>query len=555
MGQSQRKNFSHEMAPGESSQEMLRRSRSNELFIAIVGPAGSGVGTCALALKGLLETEVIGGHSFEVEIVKGSEVIREWATREGLLLPPPAQGGQKTIEAMEQMQDRGDDMRRLTRDNAAITRGVIRKIMEARARATGSVFADGAPVAPDSKPRAYIIDSLRHSAEAHLLRRVYQDAFALVGVVCDPEQRRNRLTENYFGFNSRALQSTKDKIERFMDRDANSSESYGQHVTDTFQEADYFVDNSEKAPPNQTKMNESLHRFVHIMTMRQVVRPTIAETAMHHAHSARLRSACMSRQVGAALVDQRGNIVATGTNEVPRAGGGVYGESFDRQEHLIDHRCVFRASKYCSSNKEQNQIIEEMITAFPELVSERGRDDVVAAIRRTRIGGLIEFSRAVHAEMDAILSAARVGVSPVGCRLFVTTFPCHYCARHIVAAGIDEVQYIEPYPKSRAVHLHDDSISTGEHGWVAPSLTRARQGAEVAHTGNEQARLEQSRVLFRPFTGVAPRMYARAFLKDRDYKNKVSGDLEMGVPDWGGPWDLLQVPYTKLEAELSKANA
>jgi hypothetical protein len=50
-------------------------------------------------------------------------------------------------------------------------------------------------------------------------------------------------------------------------------------------------------------------------------------------------------------------------------------------------------------------------------------------------------------------------------------------------------------------------------------------------------------------------MYARAFLKDRDYKNKVSGDLEMGVPDWGGPWDLLQVPYTKLEAELSKANA
>ena len=70
--------------------------------------------------------------------------------------------------------------------------------------------------------------------------------------------------------------------------------------------------------------------------------------------------------------------------------------------------------------------------------------------------------------MDALLSAGRDGVSTVGARLFVTTFPCHYCARHIVSAGVYEVQYIEPYPKSRALNLHDDSIMTDKGAWTPP---------------------------------------------------------------------------------------
>ncbi len=127
--------------------------------------------------------------------------------------------------------------------------------------------------------------------------------------------------------------------------------------------------------------------------------------------------------------------------------------------------------------------------------------------------------------MDALLSAGRVGTSPVGGRLYVSTFPCHYCARHIVAAGIDEVQYIEPYPKSRALHLHCDSITTEEEGWVPPS----RWSDKEAKDGQSKP----PKVLFRPFVGVAPRMYERVFLKDRDYKDKLTGDFKIGEPDWG----------------------
>jgi deoxycytidylate deaminase len=157
-------------------------------------------------------------------------------------------------------------------------------------------------------------------------------------------------------------------------------------------------------------------------------------------------------------------VVATGTNEVPRAGGGVYGESVDNSES--DGRCAYRldtktGKHICRNTDRQNEIIEELLEKIPELagVTSERKKLLHGEVRRTRVGGLFEFSRAVHAEMDALLSAARKGVSTIGCRLFVTTFPCHYCARHIVSAGVDEVQFIEPYPKSLAIRVLNGSRS------------------------------------------------------------------------------------------------
>lgn len=248
----------------------------------------------------------------------------------------------------------------------------------------------------------------------------------------------------------------------------------------------------------------------------------------------------MSRQVGAALVDANGNVVATGTNEVPMAGGGVYGEGFDDggERDPPDHRCIYRRqvggeTPYCSSTDEQGRLVEKLIQQIPELNETDGmrKKALVQEIRESGVGDLLEFSRAVHAEMDALMSAAREGITTVGTRLFVTTFPCHYCARHIVTAGVDEVQFIEPYPKSRATDLHSDSIQTRPSGWRAPS-----KGGD--------------KVLFRPFVGVAPRMYRRAFLKDREYKNPLTGKLYFGAPDWGTPWHLRSTGYAELEASL-----
>lgn len=51
----------------------------------------------------------------------------------------------------------------------------------------------------------------------------------------------------------------------------------------------------------------------------------------------------------------------------------------------------------------------------------------------------------LHAELNAILKAAREGVSIVGSTLYVTLSPCQQCAAMIAAAGITRVVWEELY--------------------------------------------------------------------------------------------------------------
>jgi len=150
----------------------------------------------------------------------------------------------------------------------------------------------------------------------------------------------------------------------------------------------------------------------------------------------------------------------------------------------------------------------------------------------------------VHAEMDALLTAARQSISPVGSRLFVTTFPCHYCARHIVSAGVDEVQYIEPYPKSLAFDLHGDAIEKSKAGWVSPSDATIVHNELIVKSSDQQI---TPKVLFRAFTGVAPRLYRQAFMKDRKLKND-QGKMNFGSPEWFP--GLLSENYQAIEKRL-----
>ncbi|MBM7117817.1 anti-phage dCTP deaminase [Archangium primigenium] len=512
--------------PGTGAQELFKEHASNELVFAVVGHVGSGTSFIAEALQNLLSSR----KGYEVEMLKAREVIVDWARRSGKLTEEP----KKTdLKHAINLQDWGDEMR--SSDATAVARSMVERIRLARARMQRIENPGVGAVLPDGKPRAYIIDAIRHPAEAHLLRSLYRNAFALVGVVCQEDIRLERLQKTKF------TDAGQVHIKKFMERDAKEKDpkkkKHGQRVSDAFHLADFFVDNSEerqledggqlKDNPNW-RVDEHLVRLVRIITQSSIERPTSSETAMHAAYGAQMRSACLSRQVGAALIDATGNIVSTGANEVPRAGGGVYAQDSDEIAPSNDNRCAFRPEKYCSNTREQADIIEKVLEVIHEEkpLSAAERDALKAKLRdNSPVGELIEFSRAVHAEMDALLSAARQGASPQGCRLFVTTYPCHYCARHIVSAGVDEVQYIEPYPKSRALKLHGDSIS---------------------HRAHEKGK----KIPFLPFTGVAPRLYWRAFLKDREFKSKDDGAMSIGEPDWGSAWDISKLSHAEMEAKL-----
>lgn len=48
----------------------------------------------------------------------------------------------------------------------------------------------------------------------------------------------------------------------------------------------------------------------------------------------------------------------------------------------------------------------------------------------------------VHAEMAALVDAARRDAATQGLRLVANLFPCHNCTMHIVAAGLKEVIFL-----------------------------------------------------------------------------------------------------------------
>ena len=57
-----------------------------------------------------------------------------------------------------------------------------------------------------------------------------------------------------------------------------------------------------------------------------------------------------------------------------------------------------------------------------------------------------EVCRNICAEQLAISEAARNGVEIDGSTAYITTFPCHICAKLLVSSGITEIVYDKDYP-------------------------------------------------------------------------------------------------------------
>ena len=91
---------------------------------------------------------------------------------------------------------------------------------------------------------------------------------------------------------------------------------FGQRLEDVFQSADVFLAAGKS-------LREDVRRFVQLLFRAPYITPSVDESLMVQARSAAHRSADLSRQVGAVIAAAKGEILATGCNEVPRAGGGV----------------------------------------------------------------------------------------------------------------------------------------------------------------------------------------------------------------------------------------
>lgn len=200
--------------PAKDSKTLVKSKHSQELFFAVVGPAGAGGSQAIKALKRVCEAQ-----GYICEWIKASKLIETWAVSSRRAVPSSTK---KTLESVIAFQDLGDEMRKT--DAAEIAKSAMREIARLRAHSTGQSYEPGQVISPDERKRVYLIDSIRHPAEIYLLRRTYGNSFALIGVVCEEDERKHRLMGKYFTTPERNNPSAGSSVDEFMRRDSDDPE-------------------------------------------------------------------------------------------------------------------------------------------------------------------------------------------------------------------------------------------------------------------------------------------------------------------------------------------
>lgn len=480
----------------EASVDDLRARRTDELIIALVGPVGSGCSTCAKILGTTLSA--VFGYE-EVVHHKVSGVILENATAVGAAWDESLGG----TDRVRRLQDIGNSLRQKYQTDYLAAK-VIEKIAEHRVTKGGYKKAANDALVPEPRRCAFIIDSLKNPAELALLRQVYGDMLWVFGVFAPEEVRRDRLKNRERWDES--------QLADLFERDSKQEWTYGQGVRDTFHQADFFIRNDGE---NDEAVKLTIERHLRVVFGEPVITPTRDESAMYAAHAAAAMSACMSRQVGAAILARSGELLGVGWNDVPKFGGGLY----TVEDGGSDNRCYKWGGRVCHNDERKDLLYQDI---FKELTDTKLlRDGVslpqaIEALKRTDVKQLIEYSRAVHAEMDALIAVARAGKQGLdGATLYCTTFPCHSCARHLLAAGVENVIYIEPYPKSLALELHRDAASSN-------------------------VKEREKKMVMQQYEGVSPRNLLRLF-KQGEPVRKAKGKLVDFVPKRAHPLSSVSV--------------
>ena len=501
-----------------------------ELIFALAGPVGADLQETSRTLRDALRKS----EYLEVEEIGVTALIRQIAVRRQLVKRDGSPI--RLLEKPEEMRiaslmDAGNAIRRLAGNPAAVASAAIAEIRGRRKR-KGNIPAR----------RAFIVRSLKRPEEAQLLRRVYGPGFFLIGVSVNRPARVDSLAVHIAKTHDETPASPNFpnyllEAEGLANRDEDEAgDEYGQRLRDVFQLCDLFVSPTAPAP-----LFDQIDRFVRLILGDLSETPSADEHFMFHAYASSLASGALGRQVGGVLVSPAGEVLGIGWNDVPKGGGGLYraGDHYDRRDIHEDRDSV---------NVHADQILGEVL----ELARDAGWlssqtkpriDDAREAFKRSRVMSLLEFGRTCHAEMEAVLAAARIGASARDATLYTTTFPCHQCARLIVTAGLRRVVYIEPYPKSRALELHRDAI----FGY---------DDAGAPHCGEPHC-TELHAVRFEPFLGIGPHRFIDLFSlttnagAQRERKLKSSGerirwDAKTAVPRV----EMLPISYLDLEAKV-----
>ena len=483
----------------------LSRIEFPELFFGFVAPIGADLGPTHKHFREFLERQ-----NYKVIDVKVTDLYDRLQNAVPPRMPlVPSSVYERFCSYIEY----GNQLRDHYADDAVLAAATIEKIIRER----NTLPKDKVPF----EKTAFLIRQFKRKEEVELLRSVYGRLFFQISAYSRRGSRVESLARRIADSEQVAHpEQFRDKAEQLVQRDANESDvEHGQRVSKIFHDADFIINLDIRDP----SIEKQIQRFCEIVFSSNSLSPSRIEYGMFSAKAAALRTLDLSRQVGAAIFSPNGEIVSLGSNEVPKAGGGTYwsDERFDARDYLMGRD---------SNEQRKIQLIAELLE---KLNLHDQKEKILASpdIQASQIMDALEYGRIVHAEMCAISDAARLGRATKDGVLFSTTFPCHLCAKHIVAAGISHVWFLEPYPKSLAADLHPDSVN----------IENSDRGQYADFPAVE----------FEHFYGITPRRYRELF--ERGSRKDKGGNF---VPYIGGkkiPFMDIKAPfYHELEREILK---
>jgi len=474
----------------------LKISKTPELVFGLVGPIGVDISLIEDRLVTALENV-----KYQPVKIRITEIMKQIST-DTLIVDD-----QGPYEYYKSRMDYANAVRKKCKDNSALAAMSILNIKTHRGEVNNAKEAlpvDERTVPLIDRPlpsTAYIIRQFKTKEEISLMRAVYGKKFIQISVHASHQSRIQKICND---INLKNPELASDEVEQIAinlikrDQDEDNEEN-GQRLGKIFHLGDVFVDaTSEKT------LTKTVSRFVRALFGNNSISPSKDEYGSYIAASASLRTLDPSRQVGAAIFSNNGEVISLGSNEVPKYRGGTYWEDDDSPHRDFDDR---RSPNLVRKNRILYDLLKRLkgmdVLKDTKALHKKfdcDDDDILKLIMAQKgldgalLNDITEYGRMTHAEMNAITDAARLGRPTENSTLFSTTFPCHNCAKHIVASGITRVVYIEPYPKSQAVNLNGDSIS----------LTSDASG----------------KVIFENFVGISPRRYRDIFEKGKRRDSK-----------------------------------
>ncbi len=455
-----------------------------EIFLALVSRLGTDTSAFAKLIRKSLKK-----FGYDVRIIKASKAIcSEFSTTFNENDP------QHRVEGLI---DFCNAARACSTRNDLIALSAVRAIQNERRIVSNKQD----PTTPQRRI-LYLIDQFKRPEEIEHFRQIYGRQAIVFSLHANRQIRVRRLAERIAEARPENpdVSSYISTAEALLRRDDEEEEKpFGQNVRNAFPLADFVVDVALSEGQQQREIN----RFFDYFFGSPYAMPTIDEIGIHAAYSASMSSTDLSRQVGAAIVDHSGVVRATGWNDAPKPGGGTYLELDDEKFRDLDigrdanerHKSrVF--SNLISSLISDSIIDDEKLLFSANEAYNHVKQNKSMKTRKAMLFDILEFSRSVHAEMNLISTSARLGISLSGSTVYCTTYLCHNCAKHLVAAGVARVIFLEPYPKSLVSDLHSDAI-------------------DYVDDSSHKNEVKQERVKFEQFRGVAPNRFPHLFKRGR----------------------------------------